>query len=133
MENNDLNNPQTQATPQAPVASQNTNMQSMAPQQTAPAPSSQQNPQFAPAPQAVAPQAPIDTAKTAKIGWGLFVLSLVITAVGLYFGYALVASAIVAAFAARLGLQAKNKVLATLSIIFCLLTLALYTVAYFTK
>ena len=130
MENNDLNNQQTQA----PIPQQNTSIQNPAPApQATPAPNVQQNPQFAPAPQAVAPQAPIDTAKSAKIGWGLFALSLVITAVGLYFGYALVASAIVSAFAARLGLQAKNKVLATLSIIFCLLTLTLYTIAYFTN
>ena len=98
-----------------------------------PAPDAQQAPQFAPPVQNIAPQAPIDTAKTVKIGWGLFVLAIVVTAVGLYYGYALGASALVAALAARLGLQAKNKLLATVSIIVCVLTLALFIVPMLSK
>ena len=96
-------------------------------------PEAQPAPQFAPPVQNIAPQAPIDTAKTVKIGWGLFVLAIVITAVGLYYGYALGVSALVTALAARLGLQAKNKLLATLSIIICIVTLALFIIPKFSN
>jgi|GEM_PF-3494483 len=82
-------------------------------------------------PQPLTPQAPIDIAKTTKIGWALFVLSIVVTGVGLFFGYALAASAIIAAIAGRLGLQVKNKPLAIASITFCILTLAFFTISKF--
>lgn len=102
-------------------------------QPESPASDTQQASQFAPPVQNIAPQAPIDIAKTVKIGWGLFALAIIITAVGLYYGYALGASALIAALAARLGLQAKNKTLATAAIIVCVLTLALFIVPILSK
>lgn len=81
--------------------------------------------------QAPAPQAPLDIAKTVKIGWIVFSVSVIVTVVGLFFGYALAASALLAAFAGRLGLQAKNKPLAVTSLIFCGLTLILFIATYF--
>lgn len=93
----------------------------------------QQSTQFTPLVQNIAPQTPLDIAKTVKIGWGLFALAVIVTAVGLYYGYALGVSALIAALAARFGLQAKNKLLATVSIIVCILTLALFIIPIFSK
>lgn len=105
------------------------NAQSNAPVPPAPLEQPQTPPQNMPQP--LAPQTPIDIAKTTKVGWALFVLSIVVTGVGLFFGYALAASAIIAAIAGRLGLQVKNKPLAITSIAFCILTLAFFTISKF--
>lgn len=83
--------------------------------------------------QAPAPQAPPDVAKTVKTGWILFAVSVVVTLVGLFFGYALAASALIAALAGRMGLQAKNKPLAITALVFCGLTLVFFGLSYFTS
>jgi len=82
------------------------------------------NPQQAP--QQPAPQAPINVAKTVRNGWIIFGASVVVTIVGLYLGYALAASAIIAALAGRMGLQAKNKPLAITALTFCGLVLLFF-------
>lgn len=84
-----------------------------------------------PAPQGPAPQAPINVEKTVKTGWILFTVAVLVTLVGLYFGVALAASALIFAFAGRLGLQAKNKPLAITALVFCGITLLLFIIAYF--
>lgn len=85
------------------------------------------------APQMPAPQAPLDIQKTVRVGWILFAVSVVVTLVGLFFGYALAASALIAALAGRMGLQAKNKPLAITALVFCGLTLIFFTISYFTS
>lgn len=82
-------------------------------------------------PQMPAPQAPLDTAKTVKTGWIIFGVAVLVTVIGLFYGVALAASALISAFAGRLGLQAKNKPLAITALVFCGLTFLLFTVTYF--
>jgi len=96
-----------------------------------PQPAPQQPAPQQPAPQQPAPQAPIDAAKTIRNGWILFAVSVVVTLVGLYFGYALAASALIAALAGRMGLQAKSKPLAITALVFCGLVFLLFTFALF--
>lgn len=75
------------------------------------------------------PQTPVDIQKTVRVGWIVFGVAILVTAVGLYFGYALAASALIAAFAGRLGLQAKNKPLAITALTFCGLALLYFLIS----
>ena len=74
----------------------------------------------------LAPQQPVDIAKTIRNGWILLGVAALVTIVGILYGYALAASAFISAFAGRLGLQAKNKPLAITALVFCGLTLAFF-------
>lgn len=80
-------------------------------------------------PQQPAPQAPVDVAKLVRTGWIVFGIAVALILIGLYFGVALAASAILAAYAGRLGLQAKNKPLAITALTVCGLALLLFLVA----
>lgn len=77
------------------------------------------------------PPAPANTEKMIKTGWNLVGLSGALIIVGLFFGIALAISALVAAFAARLGLQAKYKPLAVTALVVCVIAFALFTLTYF--
>ena len=83
----------------------------------------------APAPQGPAPQAPTDIAKTVRTGWIVFGVGVVATIIGLIFGVALAISALLFAFAGRLGLQTKNKALAITALTFCGITLLFFILA----
>ncbi len=86
-----------------------------------------------PAPQAPAPQTPVDNAKTVRTGWIIFGIGVIVTIVGLLMGFALAVSAILFAFAGRLGLQAKNKPLAITALVLCGITLLLFILALATN
>jgi hypothetical protein len=95
-----------------------------------PQPQPQTTPQPDPAQQPpLTPQQPVDTNKVSRTGWILFSVSVVLTIAGLLFGVALAASAIIAAYAGRLGLQVKNKGLAITAITFAGLNLLLFIAA----
>ncbi len=112
------NNPPTPQQPQTPPQ----------PQTQQPAQPANQPPLM---PNAPAPQQPIDAKKAATFGWILVAVSIVTTLVGLYFGYALVASALIAALGGRIGLQTKNKPLAIVALIIAGLNLLLFGLAVF--
>lgn len=91
-----------------------------------PTPESQQSP-------SPAPQTPIDIAKTVRTGWIVFGIGVIVTIIGLLMGFALAISAILFAFAGRLGLQTKNKPLAITALVLCGITLLLFILAIATN
>lgn len=70
--------------------------------------------------------APINTKKLVITGWILFGIALLAALISLMYGYVIAISAVLAAIAARLGLQAKNAPLKNTSLVLVFIVLALY-------
>lgn len=81
-------------------------------------------------PQQTQPQTPLpapqNTVHKVRLGWAVVALSIIVTLVGIYYGYALAASAIIAAFGGKLGLEAKHTALTATAFTITGLTLAFY-------